>query len=90
MRILVDEHIPLMTIASLRALGHDVKDILRGTADEGMGDQALWTLAQHEMRLSITTAKALCSIAQYSIKACWSSGSAGPIDTASMIESCKR
>ena len=45
MKIFVDEHIPLMTVRTLRMLGHDVRDI-RGTADEGMQDDALWERAQ--------------------------------------------
>ena len=40
MKIFVDEHIPLMTVWTLRRLGHDVRDI-RGTPDEGMQDDAL-------------------------------------------------
>jgi hypothetical protein len=40
MRILVDKHIPLMTVRALRLLHHDVQDI-RGTPDEGMQDDAL-------------------------------------------------
>jgi uncharacterized protein with PIN domain len=56
MKIFVDEHIPLMTVRTLRMLGHDVRDI-RGTADEGMQDDALWEMAQWEKRLLITTDK---------------------------------
>ena len=56
MRIFVDENIPLMTVAALRALGHDVRDI-RGTPDEGLRDGALWEVAQREERLLITTDK---------------------------------
>ena len=54
MKIFVDEHIPLMTVRTLRMLGHDVRDI-RGTPDEGMQDDALWEMAQQEERLLITT-----------------------------------
>ena len=61
MRILVDEHIPLMTVGALRLLHHDVQDI-RGTPDEGMRDEALWAMAQREARLLITTDK---GFAQY-------------------------
>jgi hypothetical protein len=43
MKILVDEHIPLMTVRALRLIGHDVRDI-RGTPDEGMRDDALWAM----------------------------------------------
>ena len=56
MKIFVDEHIPLMTVRTLRMLGHDVRDI-RGTPDEGMQDDALWEMAQREERLLITTDK---------------------------------
>jgi hypothetical protein len=47
MKFFADEHIPLMTVEALRALGHDVRDI-RGTPEEGMPDDALWNLTQHE------------------------------------------
>jgi hypothetical protein len=43
MKILVGEHIPLMTVRALRLIGHDVRDI-RGTPDEGMRDDALWAM----------------------------------------------
>jgi predicted nuclease of predicted toxin-antitoxin system len=56
MRILVDENIPRMTVAALRELGHDVRDV-RGTPDEGAADQQLWRIAQHEARLLISTDK---------------------------------
>jgi predicted nuclease of predicted toxin-antitoxin system len=56
MKILVDEHIPLMTVRALRLIGHDVHDI-RGTLDEGMQDDALWAMAQQEERLLMTTDK---------------------------------
>ena len=54
MNIFVDEHIPLMTVQALNEMGHDVRDI-RGTPHEGMQDEALWEMAQHEGRLLITT-----------------------------------
>jgi predicted nuclease of predicted toxin-antitoxin system len=54
MRILVDENIPRLSIEQLREMGHDVLDI-RGTPDEGMSDELLWTKAQQEKRLLITT-----------------------------------
>jgi len=54
MRILVDENIPVMTVQQLRRLGHDVVDI-RGTTEEGMSDEFLWSKAQQEKRLLITT-----------------------------------
>ena len=56
MKVLVDENIPRMTVNRLRELGHDVKD-LRGTADQGMGDPDLWSVAMTECRLLITTDK---------------------------------
>ena len=56
MNILVDEHIPLMTVRTLRLIGHDVRDI-RGTPDEGMQDDTLWAMAQQEERLLMTTDK---------------------------------
>src|SRR2546423_3153091 len=54
MDILVDENIPLMTVACLRELGHDVKGI-RGTATQGLPDAELWALARAEGRMLITT-----------------------------------
>jgi predicted nuclease of predicted toxin-antitoxin system len=56
MDILVDENIPLMTVAGLREQGHDVKDI-RGTEKQGLPDTELWTLALAEERMLITTDK---------------------------------
>jgi predicted nuclease of predicted toxin-antitoxin system len=56
MKIFVDEHIPLMTVQTLRLRGHDVRDI-RGTPDEGMKDNDLWAMAQREERLLITADK---------------------------------
>ena len=56
MKALVDENIPLVTVRALRSMGHDVLDV-RGTAREGMPDEGLWDLAQHEQRLLITTDK---------------------------------
>lgn len=56
MKIFVDENIPLMTVRALRKMGHDVLDI-RGTAEEGMTDDALWEMIQPEGRLLITTDK---------------------------------
>jgi predicted nuclease of predicted toxin-antitoxin system len=53
MKILVDEHIPLMTVKALREAKHEVRDI-RGTAEEGMADAALWKHAQREGRLLIS------------------------------------
>jgi predicted nuclease of predicted toxin-antitoxin system len=55
-KIFVDENIPLRTVQALREMGHDVLDI-RGTADEGMEDDAIWRMAQNEGRLLITTDK---------------------------------
>ena len=56
MRILVDENIPLMTVKSLRDMGHDVLDI-RGTKNEGITNSKLWILTQKERCLFITTDK---------------------------------
>jgi predicted nuclease of predicted toxin-antitoxin system len=56
MNILVDENIPLMTVAGLRELGHDMKDV-RGTGQQGLPDADLWTLALAEKRMLITTDK---------------------------------
>jgi predicted nuclease of predicted toxin-antitoxin system len=56
MKIFVDENIPLMTVQALREMGHDVLDI-RGTANEGMTNDALWEMIQQEGRLLITTDK---------------------------------
>ena len=56
MKILVDENIPLITVRTLQAWGHDVRDI-RGTNNEGMDDRLLWQIAQDENRLLITTDK---------------------------------
>ncbi|MDX2153634.1 MAG: DUF5615 family PIN-like protein [Bryobacteraceae bacterium] len=56
MNVLVDENIPHMTVDHLRESGHDVKDI-RGTADQGLEDSDLWTLAMTEGRLLISTDK---------------------------------
>ena len=54
MRILADENIPRRTVETLRGLGHDVKDI-RGTPQQGMSDEQIWTLACREGRLLIST-----------------------------------
>jgi len=56
MKIIIDENIPVMTVETLRKLGHDVRDI-RGTPDEGMPDPELWSKSQSEGRLLITTDK---------------------------------
>lgn len=56
MKIFVDENIPNVTAQELRALGHDVLDI-RGTSQQGMLDDELWSLAQNEQRLLVTTDK---------------------------------
>jgi predicted nuclease of predicted toxin-antitoxin system len=56
MKILVDENIPRMTVDHLRDLSHDVLDI-RGGANQGMADAALWEVAVREGRLLITTDK---------------------------------
>ena len=56
MKIFVDENIPLITVETLRNLGHDVLDI-RGTPDEGIQDSELWIKCQIEGRLLISTDK---------------------------------
>ena len=56
MKIFVDENIPLMTVRTLRQMGHDVMDV-RGTAEEGRADDALWQMVQKQKRLLITTDK---------------------------------
>ncbi len=56
MRLLADEHIPLMTVRALRGMGHDILDI-RGTPQQGLSDTSLWELAQREKRTLITTDK---------------------------------
>ena len=56
MRILVDENIPNVTVSTLRGAGHDVRDI-RGTPRQGMTDEELWSLAQTEARMLVTTDK---------------------------------
>jgi predicted nuclease of predicted toxin-antitoxin system len=56
MDILVDENIPLTTVAALRELGHAVMDI-RGTRQQGIPDTGLWALALAEERMLITTDK---------------------------------
>ncbi len=56
MKVLVDENVPLMTVAALRDLGHDVLDI-RGTPEQGIDDSALWQIAQRQRRLLVTTDK---------------------------------
>lgn len=56
MKILVDENIPRMTVAALRALGNDVRDI-RGGVEQGIPDRDLWAIAIAEKRLLITTDK---------------------------------
>jgi hypothetical protein len=45
-----------MTVAELRSMGHDVRDI-RGTRLEGLDDAELWNMANTEQRLLITTDK---------------------------------
>lgn len=56
MKICVDENIPLITVAGLRNLGHDVLDI-RGTIEQGITDELLWKKVQRKNRLLITTDK---------------------------------
>ncbi len=56
MNILVDENIPLITVAELRKIGHHVTDI-RGTEKEGISDQEVWQIAQKQNLLVISTDK---------------------------------
>ncbi len=60
MKICVDENIPLITVAELRSLGHDVLDI-RGTDEQGISDEILWKKVQTEQRILITTDKGFAS-----------------------------
>lgn len=56
MKIFVDENIPALTVERLREAGHDVLDI-RGTSRQGLADDELWTLAQTERCVLVTTDK---------------------------------
>lgn len=56
MQICVDENIPNLTVIELRELGHDVLD-LRGSVYQGISDKLLWSKAQSEKRLLVTTDK---------------------------------
>jgi predicted nuclease of predicted toxin-antitoxin system len=56
MRIVVDENVPSITVRELRAMGHDVLDI-RGTERQGIFDDELWSVAQAEKRMLISTDK---------------------------------
>jgi hypothetical protein len=51
MKMFVDENIPNVTVQELRSLYHDVLDI-RGTPQQGMLDNDLWSLAQSEQHCS--------------------------------------
>jgi predicted nuclease of predicted toxin-antitoxin system len=55
-KILVDENIPSITVNALRTTGHEVLDI-RGTPRQGIFDDELWSLAQTEGRMLVTTDK---------------------------------
>lgn len=65
MDIFVDENIPSITVETLRKAVHDVKDI-RGTKDEGMSDDEIWQLTQHDRRLLITTDKGFSTFRNHS------------------------
>ena len=56
MRILVDENITNVTVHELRVAGHEVLDI-RGSSQQGIFDDELWSLAQRERRMLVTTDK---------------------------------
>lgn len=73
MRILVDENIPKITVSALQTMGHDVLDI-RGTQRQGMFDDELWTLAQTEQRILVSTDKGSPSTATSRIAASSSFG----------------
>ena len=45
-----------LCVSALVQLGHDVLDI-RGTVDQGMDDDLIWTRLLHEQRLLISTDK---------------------------------
>ena len=54
MKILVDENIPTLCVERLGQMGHDIADV-RGTTEEGISDEELWTKAQRGGQLLITT-----------------------------------
>jgi len=56
MKLLVDEHIPRMTVQALVDMGHDVLDI-RGSELEGLPDNELWDLAQSQQRVLVSADK---------------------------------
>lgn len=56
MRIIVDENIPLYSVSVLREMGHIVTD-LRGTSSQGSSDDLIFSKAQSESSLIITTDK---------------------------------
>lgn len=56
MRFIVDENVPLRTVAALTSEGHDVMDF-RETSHEGMPDELLWPLATSEQRVLLSTDK---------------------------------
>jgi len=56
MKILVDENIPKITVRELQTRGHEVFDI-RGTERQGIFDDELWSFAQTEQRMLVTTDK---------------------------------
>ena len=56
MNIVIDENIPVRTVNELRALGHRVVDARQSPVRAGSDDR-LWTFAQSEGALLITTDK---------------------------------
>jgi predicted nuclease of predicted toxin-antitoxin system len=69
MNILVDENIPRITVEHLLELGHEVRD-LRGTVEQGLGDSGLWSAAQADNRMLITTDRgfaAFRTVAHYGV-----------------------
>lgn len=54
MKFLLDENFPRAAIDFLEARGHEVLDF-RGTADQGMKDDAVFTRAQRSQAVLLTT-----------------------------------
>jgi uncharacterized protein with PIN domain len=76
--MVVDEHMPLTTVGTLRLLGQDVRDI-RGTPEERMRDGDLWEMTRRETRLFITTDKGSHRTARHRAMGDLSSGFNGRI-----------
>lgn len=52
MRLLINENIPLASVAALREAGHDVISITERSP--GISDEAVMALAHHEQRIVLT------------------------------------